>query len=67
MGTKKIAHRKGHPARGALRSGSMPPSNKQIRAVEERLQVAVEERLQVIEGYIASLRNFMKSISRKWN
>jgi len=59
MGTKKIAHRKGHPARGALRSGSMPPSNKQIRAVEERLQV--------IEGYIASLRNFMKSISRKWN
>jgi len=59
MGTKKIAHRKGHPARGALRSGSMPPSNKQIRAVEERLQV--------IEGSIASLRSFMKSISRKWN
>lgn len=26
-----------------------------------------ERRLQVIEGYIASLRNFMKSISRKWN
>ena len=58
MGTKKISQRNGH-RRGERSSGSMPPSNKQIRAVEERLQV--------IEGSIASLRSFMKSISRKWN
>ena len=58
MGKKKISHRKGH-RRGERSSGSMPPSSKQIRAVEERLQV--------IEGSIASLRSFMKSISRKWN
>jgi hypothetical protein len=58
MGTQKIPQRK-KSRRRERSSGCMPPSNKQNRAVEKREQV--------IEEYIASLRNFMKSISRKWN
>ena len=55
MATRKIARRKDSRRSG----GRMPKSNK--------AKSCMEERQQVIEEYIVSLRDFMKSILRKWN
>ena len=58
MGTRKIPRRK-ESRRQERSGGSMPQSNK--------AKSRMEERQQVIEEYIASLRDFMQSILRKWN
>lgn len=59
MGTRKIPRRKESRRQDPGGSGSVPQSNK--------AKSRVEERQQVIEEYIASLRDFMKSILRKPN
>jgi hypothetical protein len=58
MGTRKIPRRK-EPQRQERSGGSVPQSNK--------AKSRMEERQQVIEEYIDPLRDFMKSILRKWN
>ena len=57
MGTRKIPRQK--ESRQERSGGRMPESNK--------AKSRMEERQQVIEEYIASLRDFMKSILRKCN
>ena len=57
MGTRKIPRQK--ESRQERSGGRMPESNK--------AKSRMEERQQVIEEYIASLRHFMKSILRKLN
>ena len=58
MGARKIPRRKESRLQERP-GGSMPQTNK--------AKSRMEERQQVIEEYIASLRHFMKSILRKLN
>jgi hypothetical protein len=60
MGTRKIPRRKEARRREPSGSGGSVPQSKKAKS-------RMVERQQVIEEYIASLRDFMKSILRKWN
>ena len=58
MGTRKLIRRKSVPTKGT--SGRRVPQS-------DKAKLRMEERQQGIEEYIASLRDFMKSILRKCN